>query len=79
MPYYLYKIAEGPTALIKNLEMMEAFEGFKDAKNKARELRAESAPEGSVSYKVIFAESELEAEERLQEQRDAPILQEWEK
>jgi hypothetical protein len=79
MPYYLYKIAEGPTALVKNLEMIEAMENFKEAKNKARELRAEAAAASDVTYKVIFAESELEAEERLQEQRDAPILQEWEK
>jgi len=79
MPYYLYKIAEGPSAIVKNLEMIEAFESFKEAKNKARTLRAESAPETDAAYKVMFAESELEAEERLMEQRDAPILQEWEK
>ncbi len=79
MPYYLYKIAEGPTALVKNLEMIDALENFKEAKNRARDLRAEAIPDGDVSYKVIFADSELEAEERLLEQRDAPILQEWEK
>jgi len=75
MPYYVFKISEGPTALIKNLEMVQEFDSFKEAKNHARELRAEE--EGN--FKVIFAENALEAEERLMEQREKPILMEWEK
>jgi hypothetical protein len=75
MPYYVFKINEGPTALIKNLEMVQEFEVFKDAKNRARELRAQD----EANFKVIFAENALEAEERLQEQREQPILMEWEK
>jgi hypothetical protein len=31
------------------------------------------------TVKVIFAASELEAEELLMEKREAPILREWEK
>jgi hypothetical protein len=75
MPYFVFKINEGPTALIKNLEMVQEFEVFKDAKNHARELRTEE----EANFKVIFADNALEAEERLQEQREKPILMEWEK
>lgn len=75
MPYYVFKISEGPTALIKNLEMVREFEVFKEAKGHARELRTEQ----DANFKVIFAENALEAEERLMEQREKPILMEWEK
>ena len=29
MPYYVFKINEGPTAIIKNLEMLKEFDSFK--------------------------------------------------
>lgn len=79
MPYYIYAIQQGPTALVKHLDRIETFEKFKDAKTRARELRATTTPEDNRVIKVIFAESELEAEEKLQEHREAPILREWEK
>ncbi len=79
MPYYIYSIQQGPTALVKTLEKLEEFEKFKEAKNRARELRAGDSPDETRQIKVIFAESELEAEEKLQEKREAPILTEWEK
>lgn len=78
MPYFIYAIQQGP-AMIKHLEKLEQFEKFKDAKNRAREMRADSTPGDERTIKVIFAESELEAEEKLQEHREAPILKEWEK
>lgn len=79
MPYYIYKITQGPTALIKHLEKLEEHETFKEAKNKARALRAEIGNPDEYSIKVMFADSELDAEEKLMEKRDAPILREWEK
>jgi hypothetical protein len=79
MPYYIYAIQQGPTALVKHLDQLEEFEKFKDAKNRARELRAATAPDDTRVIKVIFADSALEAEEKLQEHREAPILKEWEK
>ena len=79
MPYYIYKITQGPTALIKHLEKLEEHDTFKAAKNQARRLRAEIANPDEYSIKVMFADSELDAEEKLMEKRDAPILREWEK
>lgn len=79
MPYYLYKISDsGSIGLIKKLELIDEFQGFKDAKVKAKALRAESEPESAYVYKVIFADNQLLAEEQLLEKREKPILMEHE-
>jgi len=79
MPYYVYKISPGPTKLVSTLEKLDQYDSFKEAKTFARGLRAE-LPEGDKTrIKVMFAESELDAEEQLMEKREAPILREWEK
>lgn len=79
MPYFIYKITSGPTALIKHLELQTEFDVFNDAKAHARSLRAELGTDSPITVKVIFAATPLEAEEKLQESREAPILREWEK
>lgn len=79
MPYYIYTVKAGPTPLIKDLEKLHEFDKFKEAKLKAREIRAAMASEDEFNVKVIFADSVLEAEEKLLEHREAPILREWEK
>lgn len=79
MPYFIYKINAGPTALVKNLEKIADHEDYKTAKTEARELRAALTTDDKTSYKVIFAKNALEAEEQLMEHREAPILREWEK
>ena len=79
MPYYLYKIVAGPTDLLKTLEKIEQFDSFKEAKQLARSLRAAMSADDNYTVKVMFANSELEAEEKLMEKREQPILREWEK
>lgn len=78
MPYFVYKITSGATALVKNLEKLNEFEAYKEAKLDCREARKNIADEG-VQVKVIFADNTLHAEELLMEKRDEPVLQEWEK
>ena len=78
MPYFVYKIAPGVSKIVKNIEPLDDFEKFKDAKNFAKEKRQEDSESGNV-YKVIFAENVIDAEEKLQEQREETILREWEK
>ena len=79
MPYFVYKIAPGVSKIVKNLEALESFDKFKEAKNFAKEKRQqENAAEGNI-YKVIFAENSIDAEEKLQEQREESIVREWEK
>ncbi len=79
MAYYVYKISPGPTKLVSTLEKLAQYDSFKEAKKYARGLRAELSEEDAAHIKVMFAESELEAEEQLMEKREAPILREWEK
>ncbi len=79
MPYYIYKITAGPTDLLKTLEKIEQYDSFKEAKQRARSLRADMSKNDQYTVKVMFAASELEAEEQLMEKREQPILREWEK
>lgn len=76
MPYFVYKIQAGAIDLVKGLELQAGYEAYPKAKRHANELREQDA---DAQVKIIFAASELEAEERLQEHREAPILAEWEK
>ena len=79
MPYFVYEIAPSVSKIVKNLQPLEEFEKFKDAKNFAKEKRMQAKPEDGIIYKIIFAENEIDAEEKLQEQREETILREWEK
>lgn len=79
MPYYLYKIStlEG-IDLVKNLELLEVHDAFRPAKQQAKKLRAELQGE-EFTFKVMFAENQLLAEEQLLEKREKPILMEHER
>lgn len=79
MPYYVFRIKEGPTAIIKNLDFLNEFEIYKDAKNFAREQRTNQANDDQSLVKVMFADNRLLAEEQLLEKKDKPIVREWEK
>jgi len=79
MPYFVYKIAPGVSKIVKNIEPLDDFEKFKDAKNYAKEKRQQESAESKNIYKVIFAENSIDAEEKLQEQREESIVREWEK
>ncbi len=79
MPYYVFHISQGPTELIKKLDLQKDFESYRDARNFARAQRAELGADSGITVKMVFAASALEAEERLLEHREKPILMEWEK
>jgi hypothetical protein len=79
MPYYLFKISELDNHdLIKHLELLQVCDAFKPAQSEARKLRAEQSLDG-VTYKVMFAANQLEAEEILLEKRAKPVLMEYER
>lgn len=78
MPYYVFRITQ-PTAILKNLELKDSFEEYREARALARQLRKEAPPGEKATYKLVFAGTQLEAEENLQEKREQPILKEWEK
>jgi len=77
MPYYVFRIHAGPTAIVKQLELVQEFEAYKDAQNFAKQTRAEQTDDSQI--KVMFADNQLSAEEQLMEKREKPILREWEK
>lgn len=78
MPYFVFRITQ-PTQIIKNLELQDSFEEYKTARALARELRANAQAGEQATYKLVFAATQLEAEESLQEHREKPVLMEWEK
>ena len=77
--YYIYKITRGPTEIAPKLNKIDRFDDYKTAKQAVRKLRSEQSEESNQVYRIIFAESELQAEEMLMEKREAPIVMEWEK
>jgi len=80
MPYYVFKMSspEG-MELVKNLELIDDYELFRDAKNFAKTQRAELGKEDAAQIKVMFAENQLLAEEQLLAYREKPIVMEHEK
>ena len=79
MPYYLFKITSSESFdLLKNLELLQVFDAFRDAKTEAKRLRSQQAEDG-FSFKVMFADNQLSAEEQLLEKRDKPVLMEHER
>ena len=68
MPYFVYKIFETP---IRRLEKLEQHEAFREASNRAKQIRSELPSDASYNIKVIFAESELHAEDLLNQIREA--------
>jgi hypothetical protein len=68
MPYFVYKIFETP---FRRLEKLEQHEAFRDASNRAKQLRSELSSDEPCIIKVIFAETELHAEDLLNQIREA--------
>jgi len=66
MPYFVYKIFETP---IRRLEKLEQHEAFREASNRAKQIRSELPSDASYIIKVIFAETELHAEDLLNQLR----------
>lgn len=78
MPYYVYRITPLNRPPGRELKQLGSYDAFRPARDFARDLRAEENLDPEA-VKVIFANNVLEAEERLLEKREAPILKEWEK
>ncbi len=80
MPYYyIYKVTHGPSNIATNLQKVDRYEDYKTAKQTVRTLRSGQTTDAKQLYRIIFAESELQAEEMLMEKREAPVIMEWEK
>jgi len=80
MPYYIFKMSspEGMD-LVKNLELLDEFTSFKEAKARVRDLRTQLDDADTQAIKMMFADNQLLAEEQLLEFREKPITMEHEK
>lgn len=67
MPYFIHKISELP---IRRLEKLEQHDAYRDASARAKQLRSELPAGTAHTIKMIFAETELHAEDLLNQVRD---------
>ena len=79
MPYYVFRISDSAGGFVKQLDLLDTFDGFRDAKQFAKQQRMAMEAGDTSVIKVMFAENQLSAEEQLQEKREQPIVMEWEK
>lgn len=79
MPYFIYKITSDEASGAKHLDMLREHDNFKSARQEVRAMRQTQESGDNAVYKVIFAADQAEAERRLLEHREQPIIKEWEK
>lgn len=79
MPYFLYKVLPSVSNLVKNIEQLGEYTIYKEAKQQAKKLRIENENDPDATYRIIFADNVIEAEERLHEKRAETVVREWEK
>ncbi|MFW2438709.1 MAG: hypothetical protein ACN4GR_04995 [Arenicellales bacterium] len=79
MPYFVYRITDSAAGLVRQLELLETFDNYREAKQLAKKTRSGMDGSEAAQIKVMFADNELSAEEQLQEKREKPITMEWEK
>ena len=79
MPYFVFHLITGTNGAIREVELKDSFPEYKDAKLYARKLRTELELKDVSDIKIMFADHEDMAEAKLTQNRDAPILREWEK
>jgi hypothetical protein len=74
VPYFVFRI--NPE---KQLQLVKAFVGYKEAKDLCRELRIAESPDNPNAVRMAFAEDEAKAKRLISDKRlpGAP-LEEWE-
>lgn len=79
MPYFVFQIKKDSREHVQELTLLDQFENYKEAKTLARDKRTELKVEQPGEIKIMFADDQGYAEKKLTENREAPILREWEK
>jgi hypothetical protein len=79
MPYFVFHLTRGTNGAVREAELKDSFPEYKDAKLFARNLRSELEIKDVRDIKIMFADHEDMAQTKLTENRDAPIMREWEK
>lgn len=68
MPYYVYRVHAFP---VRRLDLAERHDGFRDASARTKALRAAPDLPAGCTVRMVFAGSELEAEDLLNQVRAA--------
>ncbi len=72
MPYYIYQVTEFP---IRKLEKLEQHDVYREASARIKQLRTELTEGSPALIKMIHADSELQAEDLLNQVREPqPVL-----
>ena len=79
MPYFVFQLKKDSRDHVQDLNLLDQFENYKEAKQLARNKREELDVDQPGEIKIMFADSLEFAEKKLMEHREAPILREWEK
>lgn len=79
MPYFVYQLKKNNLAKVKDVTLLDQFTEYKEAKKFTRDKRDELNLKDPSDIKIMFADAEELAEKKLLQNRDAPILREWEK
>jgi hypothetical protein len=70
MPYFIYRISELP---VRRLEKLEQHEAYRDASARVKQLRQQFPDEAADRIKMIFGETELHAEDALNQVREPSL------
>ena len=69
MPFFVFKISQG-----LSLTHLETKDKYKDARTLVRQLRQGQAADRTLEYRMIFANSQAEAEKLLSTPRDERVI-----
>ena len=76
MPYFVFHLVRDGRMRLDEINLVDQFDAYKEAKQFAR---AQRELDTGKEIKIMFEEDASMAESKLAEQRDAPIMREWEK
>jgi len=76
MPYFVFHLVRDGRMRLDEINLVDQFDAYKEAKQFAP---AQRELDTGKEIKIMFEEDASMAESKLAEQRDAPILREWEK
>ena len=76
MPYFVYRFL--PDNQNKPLELQDSFEGYREAKQKVKDMRATYPDEDLNNFRLVFADNKAQARVLLTTKREKPQVEEWE-
>ena len=80
MAYFVFHLIKGSNGVVREAELKESFPEYREMQKPMHDNLEKHLKLKDVSdIKIMFADNEDLAEAKLTENRDAPILREWEK